>query len=101
MKTTIADACLSISVPVYETGFAFKHELTSLMATVVSNLKDSQDFSAARYGLKRVLALQDIMSYLHERTTRASADMHADVRIYFAELWEECEARLNLQSGGN
>ncbi len=86
---------------VHETGFAFKHEMRSQMATVVSNLKGSQDFSAARYGLKRVLALQDITSYLHERTTRASADMHADVRIYFSELLEECEARLNLQSNGN
>ncbi|KAL0034676.1 hypothetical protein WJX77_001954 [Trebouxia sp. C0004] len=76
-----------------------KIELDKHVTAVASNIQDSKDFSAARHGLKRVLALHDIIACL--QGSEASADRLADERTYYLRLLEECELGLKVQSDEN
>lgn len=66
------------------------------MTAVTSNLEGSKDFHAARYGLKRMLALHDIIASL--QGSEASADRLTDERMYYCGLLEQCESGLKLHS---
>ncbi len=74
----------------------FKKELDKHVKAVASNLEGSKDFHAARYGLKRVLALHDIIASL--QGSEASVDRLADKRMDYCGLLEECESGLKLHS---
>ena len=96
MSIKLAHACLSLLWHVGHIDSEFKSELDKHVTAVASNLQDSKDFSAARYGLKRVLALHDIIACL--QGSEASADRLADERTYYCGLLEKCESGLKLHS---
>ncbi len=75
----------------------FKEELDKYVTAVTSNLKGSKDVHAARYGLKRVLALHDIIASL--QGSEASADRLADKRMYYCGLLQECKSGLEPHIG--
>ncbi len=96
MSTRVAHACLSLLWHVGLINYTFKKELDKHVTAVASNLKGSKDFHAARYSLKRVLALHDIIACL--QGSEASADRLADERTYYCGLLEKCESGLKLHS---
>lgn len=60
----VAHACLSLLWHVGQKDSEFKTELDKHVTAVACNLQGSKDFSAARYGLKRVLALHETIACL-------------------------------------
>ena len=74
----------------------FKIDLDKHVTAVASNLVGSKDFHAARHGLKRVLALHDIIACL--QGSEASADRLAVERMYYCGLLEKCGSGLKLHS---
>jgi len=95
--TRVAHACLSLLWIAGQQDSVFKTELDKHVTAVACNLEGSKDFSAARYGLKRVLALHDIIACLQGSET--SADRLADERMDYCGLLQECELGLKLQTG--
>ncbi len=97
MSNKVAHACLSLLWHVGLMDSTFKKELDKHVTAVASNLEGSKDFHAARYGLKRVLALHDIIASL--QGSEASSDRLADERMYYCGLQKECESGLELHIG--
>ena len=95
--TRVAHACLSLLWHVGQKDCEFKTELDEHVTALACNLQGSKDFSAARYGLKRVLTLHDIITCL--QGSEASADKLANERMNFSGLRKECELGLKLQTG--
>ena len=96
VSTRVAHACLSLLWHAGVKICTLQKELDKHVTAVTSNLEGSKDFHAARYGLKGVLALHDIIASL--QGSEVSADRLTDERMYYCGLLEQCESGLELHS---
>ena len=97
ISTRVAHACLSLLWHVGQKDSDFKTELDKHVTAVACNLQGSKDFSAARYSLKRVLALHETIACL--QGSEASAAGWLLRGWTFVDYWKSVKWVSSLRLG--